>query len=386
MDESALERQIKGLLIKTDAAQDRQVLGRILEVFRKRSTQHNNRPRGLGETIMHSKWTKLAAAAAAVVVVSLAIGHLGGKKNIVFADVCRGVNRSKTITYSARSHTDNTPDLVCRVMEKDGIWRTEFLGQDRPMGDVWIVDREHSKCLCLDNTRKVAWYLGAQIRSEEDASIYDTFRSFLEIPGTAIKNLGMRQVAGHSAIGFQLTKQDSRVGLLEYSVWADPDTKLPVLVECKIDSPRYGRQILHIITDIVFDESLDDSLFDFNPPGFKIESHQPDPGLGRMQCAVKMDMILKAFRQYLNDHHGQWPDGTSDLQSYGVNPETWINPRRQIGEVGFAYVKPSGPVSDSTVVLYEVYDTWPDGINVGLANFQVQFIQSEAEFKEALRK
>jgi hypothetical protein len=33
-----------------------------------------------------------------------------------------------------------------------------------------------------------------------------------------------------------------------------------------------------------------------------------------------------------------------------------------------------------------VYDTWPDGIDVGLANFQVRFIESEAEFKETLGK
>ena len=385
MDRYNLEQHVRSLKLSTDAHTDEVVLGRLLNTYREKHPQPNSQSISLGVTIMHSKWTRLVAAAAAIVVVFLAIGHLGGERNVAFAEICRNVRQSKTLTYSIRSLVDGASALVGRVMEKDGICRTEFLGPHKPGGDVWILDRQQGKCLCLDNTRKVGHYLGAEIRSAEETSIYDTFRGFLERPVTAVKNLGMRQVDGRPAMGFQLTRQDSGIGLVEYTVWADPDTRLPILIECRVQSPRDGREIQQVITDITFDEPLDDSLFDFNPPGFTIETQEPDPRAGRMKCAVQMDAILKACRQYVNDHNGQWPDSLTDLTGYGIGPEALVNPR-SAGDMGFVYLKPSRQVSESTVVLYEVYDTWLDGINVGFANFQVQFIDSEAEFKETLAK
>ena len=72
--------------------------------------------------------------------------------------------------------------------------------------------------------------------------------------------------------------------------------------------------------------------------------------------------------------HGIWPN---NLQELGLS---------DIDFSEYVYLKPSGQIDDSTIILYQDYSTWSEGINVGLGNFQVKFIQDEMEFKSMLEQ
>jgi len=230
----------------------------------------------------------------------------------------------------------------------------------------------------MDSKRKVAWISGVTHKYAE-SSIYDMFSDFQHMPGYATKKLGAKTIGDKTVQGFQLSKKDDTIGSLRYIIWADMRTNLPILVELLAQTPQ-GESVEQTVTDIVFDELLEESLFDFSPEGYTIQQVDVDPRVNRMKSAVQMNDILKACRQYVQQHNGQWPEDLSELHAYGIGPETFSNPRR-VGKVGYCYIKPSGPVSETTVVLHEGYDEWSDGINVGYANFHVQFVKEEASFR-----
>ena len=72
--------------------------------------------------------------------------------------------------------------------------------------------------------------------------------------------------------------------------------------------------------------------------------------------------------------HGTWPKNLQELSLPGIDVSAYV------------YLRPSGQINDSTVVLYQNYRVWADWINVGFGNFQVKYIQDEVEFKKMLEQ
>ena len=84
-------------------------------------------------------------------------------------------------------------------------------------------------------------------------------------------------------------------------------------------------------------------------------------------------MILKFCKAY-ESKHGAWPNSLQELDLPDIDFSRYV------------YLKPSGQIDDSTIVLYPYYETWSEGINAGFGNFQVQFVQDEDLFKDMLRQ
>jgi len=104
----------------------------------------------------------------------------------------------------------------------------------------------------------------------------------------------------------------------------------------------------------------------------------------RMKSAKNMQKILLACMVYAKDHEDQWPDSLQDLTKYGLTKDTLNNPGQPEREIGYVYVKPRTPFSPSQIVLYEKYNSWGDGINVGFADFHVGSYKKESDFKNEL--
>ena len=272
----------------------------------------------------------------------------------VFAEICNRVYQSGTISFVTKMKSEGNFVTTGRVYEKEGhLIRTEFNLQNAasfPLPfDIMLLDTKTGKGLCMDSKRKVAWIPGVAHKHAE-SSVYELFTTFQNRPDYAIKQLGTKALGDKTVQGFRLSKKDDTLGSLRYDIWADMSTQLPILVEFQ-GHPHQGAPFEQIVTDIVFDEPLDESLFDFSSEGYTIEQVSLDPRINRMKSAVQMDKILKACRQYVQQHNGQWPDTLSELHTYGIGPEAFSNPRR-IGKVGYCYIKPSGTVSPTTVVLH----------------------------------
>lgn len=328
------------------------------------------------QTMKHSM-TKYATAAGILLLVWIGISSLCGPfdgTSVAFADVCKVVSQSTTIQFIMRSTKDSA--ALARIYEKDGhLRRTEFLSAEIPLpGDVWLVNTQTGASLVIDTKRKVAFTSGAQVKGEP-ISIYNMFHTFLDAPEFVVKELKRSSKAGRAGRCYQLTKED-----MHYVIWADPETLLPFHVELEFQTAS-GEAGTQTLTDIIFDEPLDNALFNFHPEGYQLEEPNPNPIVNRMKSAVKMNRILTACKLYVQDHNSQWPmDLHSDLKAYGIQPETFVNPSR-IGKVGYCYIPPIGEVTDTTVVLHEGYDEWSGGINVGYGNFHVQFVADEVAFK-----
>ncbi len=333
-------------------------------------------------TIIKSGIVKLAAAAVIVIAIMVGISQLGNSSD-AWADVLENIRNSKTLTFLVRPKEQDPPIMEVMVIHPY-LSRFEFLKQipNAPIagGQIWIVDTGKGKSLILDTVKKKGKVCPAD---KAMLDIYDTFRNFRERVDYSVDDIGSRQISGKQAIGFKLKKEEEKHEII---VWADPETKLPLLMEVTREN-REGKVMQHVVTDIVFNAELDVSLFSLQPPkGYKLEEFEYDSLVKRVMSATNMDRILKACRKYVNDHSGQWPDSLQDLAEYGLEKDTLTNPRQSSSEVGYVYLKPSASPSESMVVLYEVYDTWNGGISVGFANYHVLFIKKESEFKRRLKE
>lgn len=376
-----LDKLIRTLQPITSDSLDHRISRLIIQVREQRSNTAVTE-QGFWRRLMQSRITKLAIASLIIVTISISIYQLGGSfDSTAFADICQNVIRSSTISFNLRVSPDS--EHVSRIYEKDShLVRIEFergIFPLLPNVDVMLMDAQTGESLVIDTHNKVAKYSSTKNNDEPTSSIYEMFKNYSNLPGFTVKELGERTIDGRMTKGFELSRNQDVA-----FIWVDLETKLPILLE-KQGKTNGGDSFVQTITDIVFDEPLDDSLFDFEPSGFKIETFVPHPTVQRMQSAVKMNDILKACRQYVNDHNGQWPDKLTALHAYGIGPETFVNPHR-VDKVGFVYHKPSGPVTEKTVIMHDVYDEWSGGINVGYGNFQVHVVKDENEFKALLNE
>lgn len=221
----------------------------------------------LGRQIMRSPTAKPALAAAIVLALLGGIYYLGGSidgTSRAFADICRNVTQSSTVRFITRSST-----LTAQVYEKDGyLVRTELQATGPMPFDTILMDKQASDYLYMDSQRKVAWHPSVEFR-HATSSVYELFTNYLHMPGYSVKKLGKERIGDRLSVGFRLTTRDEVLGPLQYDIWTDPETRLPIRIDLTGHAPD-GQAFEHVTTDIVFDEPLDDALFDFEPEGFQI--------------------------------------------------------------------------------------------------------------------
>ena len=215
---------------------------------------------------------------------------------------------------------------------------------------------------------------------------YDGFLNYIKNRSELPQPMGEREIDGRLAIGFHfgldvadgrnknlgVTRDNIPIVKLDWTVWVDPATETPILIEYE-SVTAHGVVLGHIIYDISFDVDLDASLFNLDvPPGFEIQedARQYD----RAQSVYRMNDILKACAIYANQHDDQWPDRLDELELEYIDMSRYV------------YLKPSVPADGQRLVLYEAHDAWQEGINVGFANYRVQFIENEAEFEALLEQ
>ena len=103
----------------------------------------------------------------------------------------------------------------------------------------------------------------------------------------------------------------------------------------------------------------------------------------RSVSRTRIKGIDTACYLYAKKNDGQWPDSLEVLveQDY-LAAKSLVNPNRPELKVGYVYIKPTKPfgkLPDQTMVIYEVYEEWGEGIQTSAG-----FIKDEAEFKKLL--
>ena len=344
--------------------------------------------------IMNPRFIKYAAAAVIVLgVVGMFAWLTGGNggASVVFADVLQQVRESQSVTFrmtaSGKGDTDNIIDYM--FMEPGHIRFT--LGD----GLIWIGDLSEGKMLVLDPTKKTGMAIGGMKNGGRFArKMFDFLEKLKTLHAGSEESLGTNEIDGRSVVGFLVRKDGKHM-----TIWVDPETDLPVLIELE-EAGRDGSKA--VFANIRFNAELDESLFSTSlPAGYTLGTITPPMAFKSgaiaqaRQAAMRiistrnMETLVKGCLAYSKDHNGQWPDSLEELLGkYGITEKHFSNPSEKERRMGYVYLKPEGgSVGPGQLVICEdLHVEWKDGVKGATVSGRMKVIVSEEEFKRFLEK
>jgi outer membrane lipoprotein-sorting protein len=189
-----------------------------------------------------------------------------------FGEVTRRLHDARTLSYRVTAEYAGGPEpapLRLFFMEP-GLIRAEG-----NRGVVVIADTKKETLLVLDPNTKTAVVMegiGPDGRrnpaSDGAAQTVDRLRNLVEKKGIPV---GTRQIDAVLARGFRVDDDGK-----DTTVWVDPKTKMPVLVETKVRSGDLEARVT--LSDFVIDPPLDPALFRLEPPpGYTVQRTGREP-------------------------------------------------------------------------------------------------------------
>jgi hypothetical protein len=205
----------------------------------------------LWENIMRSRITRLAAAAAIIVVALLGISQFFGG-TVTFADVIKPILNARIVVFDFIAGPEGKGPIIHDIVVGNRIRRT-FSN----METILIIDLDNAKMLTLDPPSKGAAYVDIQGPLQEGTRNFLEFvrKTITDLKDLPVKELGRRDIDGRKAIGFQTGGPNEQV-----TIWADPQMAQPIRIELLLG------QSLYILKNIEFDVPVEESLVSMNVP------------------------------------------------------------------------------------------------------------------------
>ena len=249
------------------------------------------------------KFMRYALRIAAVVLVAAGAavyftGILPLRAPLAFAEVAAKLRDARTLTYLITiKHPDQKEPEKMRVFYKGpGSMRSEGAGQ------IAITDLETLKILVLDSTTKTAMlidYKRTDDAKKDTASMIDALRELADKKGVSV---GKKRIGDVEAVGFRVEQED-----FPLTVWADPKTNMPVLIEMSITLG--GQEVRETMSDFQLNPKLDDALFILVPPeGYKLRKME-------MKEETPEEDVVHLLRAYTEKSGGKFPVSLSITNS-----------------------------------------------------------------------
>ncbi len=251
-----IEKLISRLQVEPRAEMSKKNLDDALAAHKKAIVSVSSRPT-IWKIIMRSPVIKLATAAVIIVLVAAGIHFLAGTtESVVWADVVRPILTARTVVFNVEG--ENVP--ITRVMNMGTQQvRGEVLSPDGKTVQAIVIDFDASRMLQLIPSKKTAVLIDLKDVPEKPENVLEELRNIVtEIqndPNVSVEPLGEKEIDGRIAKGFRATGPDG-----ELTVWADPQTALPIRIEQK------WRQVQFVYSDFQFDIEMDESLFSMEIP------------------------------------------------------------------------------------------------------------------------
>jgi len=250
---------------------------RMLSVFNETAQQSQTRttPHGvLWRTIMKSPITKLAVAAVIIIAVLIGI-HQFGASTPAFADIVRPLLTARTATYKM---TVNMKDVPAQTIE--GMFmEPSRMRQVMPGGVIQIFGMPQGQMITLMPAEKKVMIIEMENAPEDKQGQSNMFHAIRKLIQAAQENenesvefIGEQKIDGVNAIGYHV----ENLGM-DMNVWADAKTLMPVRIEYSMGG-MMGMEGTVIMSDIVFDVELDESLFEV-PEEYDVHTMQMDVSL-----------------------------------------------------------------------------------------------------------
>jgi hypothetical protein len=245
--------------------------------------------------IMKSRITKLAAAAVIIIVALFGVSQFF-EGTVTFADVIQPIFDAQTAILDIIIGEEEEGEPVIHDMIMGSRIRRTLSSIE---GVVSIIDLEAGRILTLAVSKKEAVYIdlkGLPSTPNYMNGLRNVISRLQQSPHFVVEELGKQDVQGQKVIGFR-TKSPGT----ELTIWADPETALPVRIE------HQEGQLFTIIKNIQFDVPMDEALFSMEvPEGYTLQEAELD-----LYSATEEDFIegLRILAEVFED--GYFPDSVA---------------------------------------------------------------------------
>lgn len=231
---------------------------------------------------------------------------LGPWATVSYGAVADQIRAARTIQYhvTATANGVAAPEAASKVyMKEPGHLRIESAAA------TIITDAAAEQTLSLDPRTQSAHLVtikaGAPVPHGGPFDSVESFKKLAEAKGEPIAD---RKIGDVNAKGFELHVNDQNL-----SMWVDPKTRLPLRIESS--ALAGGQQVQVVLSDFVFDQPLDDALFNVTPPpGFtviKTELNVPNEG----NLAEAVAAVLRAYTARTD---GRFPKALGDWGDFAT--------------------------------------------------------------------
>jgi len=269
----------------------------------------------IGDTIMKSRMTKLAAAAVTIIAVLIGISQLDvftNESSVAFGEVLGYIQTSSyNFDLTGVPITEEQPSeaftIQAMVLEL-GRLRLDCSAEKISS----ITDFNTGKCLLIFHQKKAGVLMEnlviKNMKTEDGiGGIYALFSRPIEnlwnLQDGTQENLGEKQIDGQTVTGFRVFQKDP---YFEYdiTIWANKTTGVPILVEVlpkPLDTSHPS--IKWIMNNFILDVEPDEKLFNLEVPEGYTFSHQLD--LDELQTDAEPSAEAKKIVEMLE----LWPRG-----------------------------------------------------------------------------
>jgi len=258
--------------IMTDAQTEKRILGDALEQLKEKQSAVI-RP-NIWRIIMRSRISKLAAAAA-IIVVLLAFDPFGimNSGGVAWARVAQRVEQIETFMFgltiklsdpNSQEATDQTTaNWIIYLSEKYG-FRMD-MGTDENFVSWYVVPDANEMIMVVPGEKKlIKWPPPADVHEKMPEEYRDPREYISRFMSRPYEELGQSFINGLQVEGIEVKDPPTDGELLENAVgrlWVDMETELPVRIE--IEGKAEGKMVQWIM-DFKWAEAVDSSLFDPN--------------------------------------------------------------------------------------------------------------------------
>lgn len=231
------------------------------------------RLKDIGHTLMKYK-TPYWTAAAVLIGLFVWLAGPAGPKALALDEVVKNMEKALTARFNVTAEIDGQPAHKSQAV---------FLHPNRVRhviqnGYVQITDWQAGKMIGLDPTTKKATVFNFvnqpagqpdEMQQNQFDAIRQMLRKAIEDPNRAIESLGTKRLGGRQVVGFR-----ANVPAQPMTVWADPETRLPVRIETIMAGPP---KTTLIMDNYEFNIDLDESLFSTDvPAGYEVVESKMD--------------------------------------------------------------------------------------------------------------
>jgi len=245
----------------------------------------------LRRLIMRSSITRIAVAAAVLVVAALGV-HYMMAPSVTFAKVVEPILNARTLILDMIVGDEETGPVIHDTIVDQRIRRVI----SRQEHVVNIIDTESAKMLTLHTEGKIAAYSDIQGSLQEGTRDYVAFlrkviTDLQNNPDFEAEKLGEKEIDGQKVIGFLAG---------EFTIWADAETALPVRIEGQ--SPRLSIVFKNFQFDVPVEE-LEPLVSMDLPDGYTEQKKVFD-----MTTSTEQDLVecLRIWAEVLPD--GKFPE------------------------------------------------------------------------------